>query len=184
LGETMKGIVFTEFLEMVESRFSMQTVEQLIEEADLPSRGIYTAVGTYGFQEMVVLVTHLSRLVEIPVPDLLKEFGRYLLKRFVVKFPHFFEGVSSTLVFLPQVESVVHLEVKKLYPDAELPSFSCVPVKPAQLEMVYRSTRNLPDLAEGLILGCADHFGESLDIQRRNISSGSPAVIFNITVLT
>jgi PleD family two-component response regulator len=40
----MKGIVFTEFLEMVENRFSEHTVDQLIEQVDLPSKGIYTSV--------------------------------------------------------------------------------------------------------------------------------------------
>jgi hypothetical protein len=180
----MKGIVFTEFLEMVENRFSDQTVDQLIEQADLPSKGIYTSVGTYDYQEMVSLVTHLSGLVGIPVPDLLKAFGRYLLNRFVIKFPAFFEGITSTMDFLPRVESLVHLEVRKLYPDAELPTFSCVFPKPGQLEMTYRSIRNLPDLAEGLILGCAEHFGESLNIVKTTVSGDSPAVIFTITALT
>ena len=180
----MKGIVFTEFLEMAENRFSTQTIKQLIEQADLPSKGIYTSVGTYDYHEMVTLVTHLSGLVGNSVPDLLKEFGRYLLKRFAAKFPHFFEGISSTLDFLPRVESFVHLEVKKLYPDAELPTFSCVLPKPGQLEMTYRSTRNLPDLAEGLILGCAEYFGESLAIEKTEVAENPPAVLFAITALT
>ena len=179
----MKGIVFTEFLEMAEDQFSVEIVEQMIEEVDLPSKGIYTSVGTYDYQEMITLVTHLSGLVGIPVPDLLKAFGQYLLKRFVAKFPQFFEGISSTLDFLPRVESFVHLEVKKLYPDAELPTFSCLFPKPGQMEMTYQSKRNLPDLAEGLILGCAEHFGESLAIERTDVAENPPGVIFMITVL-
>jgi hypothetical protein len=31
------------------------------------------------------------------ISDLLKEFGRHLLKRFVSSFPVFFEGIGSTL---------------------------------------------------------------------------------------
>lgn len=178
----MKGIVFTEFLEMVEDRFSAQIVEQLIEQTDLASGGIYTAVGTYNFQEMVALVSRLSDLVGIPVPDLLKTFGQFLLKRFTEKFPDFFKGISSIIEFLPTVESLVHLEVKKLYPDAELPTFSCEFSNSGQLVMIYRSARNLPDLAEGLILGCGEHFRESLGIEKKNISENPPAVQFTITV--
>jgi hypothetical protein len=181
-GGEMKGIVFTEFLEMVEDRFPEQIVEQLIESVDLPSGGIYTSVGTYSFQEMITLVSRLSELVGIPGPDLLRAFGQYLLKRFVEKFPHFFEGITSTLDFLPTVESLVHLEVKKLYPDAELPTFSCEFSNSGQLVMIYRSARNLPDLAEGLILGCGEHFRESLGIEKKNISENPPAVQFTITV--
>lgn len=43
----MKGIIFTEFLEMVEDRFSPEIADRIIEASDLPSRGVYTAVGTY-----------------------------------------------------------------------------------------------------------------------------------------
>ena len=32
----MKGIVFTEFLEMVEDQFGLETVDDIIEAADLP----------------------------------------------------------------------------------------------------------------------------------------------------
>jgi len=43
----MKGIIFTEFLEMVEDRFSPEIADRIIEAADLPSGGAYTAIGTY-----------------------------------------------------------------------------------------------------------------------------------------
>lgn len=176
----MKGVVFTEFIEMVEDRFSIETCERLIEESNLPSNGVYTSVGTYDHNEMVTLVTNLSALVGVPVPDLLKEFGRHLFKRFVTTFPAFFDRITSTFEFLPQVESYVHLEVRKLYPDAELPTFSCDFPRPGQLNMTYRSIRNLPDLAEGLILGCIDHFGEQLEIKRESLPGDPPAVLFTI----
>jgi hypothetical protein len=176
----MKGVVFTEFIEMVEDRFSVETGERLIGESNLPSNGVYTSVGTYDHNEMVTLVTNLSALVGVPVPDLLKEFGRHLFKRFVTKFPGFFDNVTSTFEFLPRVESYVHLEVKKLYPDAELPTFSCDFPQSGQLNMTYRSIRNLPDLAEGLILGCIEHFGEQLEIKRESLPGDPPAVLFTI----
>ena len=58
----MKGIVFTEFLEMVETKFGLETVDNIIENSDLKSEGIYTSVGTYDFNEMVTPVsyTHLT----------------------------------------------------------------------------------------------------------------------------
>ena len=176
----MKGVVFTEFLEMVEDRFSTETADCLIETSNLASKGVYTSVGTYEANEMVTLVGNLSGLVGMPVPDLLKEFGGHLFKRFVVKFPEFFEKITSTFEFLPRVESYVHLEVKKLYPDAELPTFSCVFPGPGQLDMAYRSVRNLPDLAEGLILGCLEHFGEPFELTRKNLQGDPPAVLFSI----
>jgi hypothetical protein len=177
----MKGVVFTEFFEFVEGRFSPDIAEQLIESSDLPSKGVYTSVGTYDHGEMVTLVSNLSMIVEIGVPDLLKEFGKHLLRQFVAKFPAFFDGISSTFEFLPKVDGFVHVEVKKLYPDAELPTFSCVFPSPDQLEMTYESDRNLPDLAEGLIYGCLEHFGEHMKVVRNNVPENSRATLFTIT---
>ena len=43
----MKGIFFTEFLHMVEAQYSVNMVDDIIEAADLPSKGAYTIVGAY-----------------------------------------------------------------------------------------------------------------------------------------
>jgi hypothetical protein len=169
----MKGMVFTEFFELVDAKFSIEVGERLIEMSNLPSQGIYTSVGTYDFQEMVTLVTNLSALSGIPVPDLLKEFGRHLFKYFFFTFPAFFEGIGSSFEFLPRVDDYVHLEVLKLYTDAELPSFSCAMLAPGKMIMTYQSKRNLADLAEGLILECIEHFDESLVVSKE-IGRGEP----------
>lgn len=179
----MKGIVFSEFLNMVDEKFSIEMSERLVDEVKPPSGGAYTTVGTYDAQEIVDLVAKLSEITSISVPDLLKTFGRHLLTRFVEIFPQFFEGVTSTLDFVPMVENYIHLEVKKLYTDAELPSFTCVSPYPGRLEMTYRSASNLPDLAEGLIQGTADHFNERVEIKRESIPGEPLSELFIITKL-
>ncbi|MBT7590015.1 MAG: heme NO-binding domain-containing protein [Candidatus Scalindua sp.] len=179
----MKGIVFSEFLDMVEEKFSIETSERLIDEVKTSSGGAYTTVGTYDSQEIMDMVAKLSEITSISVPDLLKTFGRHMFMRFAETFPKFFEGVTSTLDFLPMVDSYVHLEVRKLYNDAELPSFTCVSPQPGRLEMTYRSARNLSDLAEGMILGTADHFNERIEVKRERIQEDPLAVLFIITKL-
>jgi len=179
----MKGIIFSEFLDMVDEKFSIEMSERLLDEVKPPSGGAYTTVGTYDSQEIVDLVAKLSEITSISVPDLLKTFGHHLLTRFVEIFPELFEGATLTLDFLSMVESYVHLEVKKLYSDAELPSFTCVSPYPGRLEMTYRSSRNLPDLAEGLILGTADHFNERVEVKRESIPEDPSAELFIITKL-
>lgn len=56
----MKGIVFTEFIEMVENRFSADMMDDILDAANTASGGAYTAVGTYDHGEMVALVSALS----------------------------------------------------------------------------------------------------------------------------
>ena len=169
----MKGIVFTEFIEFAEHELGPALIEETIAAQDLPSGGAYTSVGTYDHREMVQLLAALSKAAGTEMSDLLYGFGRYLFSRFVVAYPAFFEGVGSSLDFLERVDSHIHVEVKKLYPDAELPRFECQRPDRDNLILVYSSSRALPDLAEGLIAACGEHFGETLAIMREDLSAGS-----------
>jgi hypothetical protein len=169
----MKGIVFTEFLEMVESKFSPELADSIIEGTELPSGGAYTTVGTYDHSEMIKLVSCLSKETGISTPDLMRAFGLYLFERFYVLFPQYFSGVDSSFHFLEKIDNYIHVEVRKLYPEAELPSFECDTSQPGSLRLTYRSTRPFAPLAEGLIRGCITHFRENADIKVEDLSDGA-----------
>lgn len=173
----MKGVVFTEFLEMAEARFSLGVVDRVLSQANLPSGGIYTSVGTYPHEELVSLLTELSAQTGIAAAGLLKEFGAHLFQRFVETQPALFAEARDAFALLARVDDHIHVEVKKLYPDAELPSIVCSDGGPGRLLLTYRSPRRLADLAEGLIHGCAQHYGEVLTVQREDLSEGEGAVV-------
>lgn len=174
----MKGMVFTEFLEMVEAEFSANMVDDIVAEANPASGGAYTAVGVYDHQELVNMVIALSRHSGIPVPDLVKAFGKHLFKIFSKNYKRFFENVPDAFTFLYGIEEVIHAEVIKLYPDAMLPKFDCKRENDT-LYMTYHSDRHLADLAEGLILGSAEYFGESFDLKRDELDEDS--TLFSLT---
>ncbi|HBR92854.1 MAG TPA: hypothetical protein DEA90_01670, partial [Opitutae bacterium] len=67
----MKGMVFTNFLEMVEERYGIDMVDTIIDASDLPSNGAYTAVGTYPHTEMVSLLISLEKETGVTVSELL-----------------------------------------------------------------------------------------------------------------
>jgi hypothetical protein len=166
----MKGIVFCEFVEMMEQEFSPDMADDIITGAELESGGAYTAVGTYDHHEMLTLVTRLSEKTGAPVPELVKAFGRYLFGRFVELYPVFFKGVDGAFSFLDRIEEHVHVEVKKLYPDAELPTFETSHPDGDTMIMDYRSRRPFADLALGLIEGCITHYGETVDVGVHDLS--------------
>lgn len=168
----MKGVVFTEFLDMVEQRFSADMVDDIIDDAKLPSGGAYTAVGTYPHDEMVALVVALAARSGTAVPDLLRAFGEYLFGRFVKGYPVFFSGHHDAFTFLAGIEHIIHAEVRKLYPDAELPHFEVEHHDDRRLAIVYTSGRHFEDLAEGLILGCIAHFGRPAVLRRETLGEG------------
>ena len=168
----MKGIIFTEFMGLVENAFSLEVLDRIVEEAEVPSGAVYTAVGPYDHRELVSLVVALSKETGVPVPDLVKTYGQHLLGRFVEHYPQFFEGETSTLDFIEKVEGYIHGEVTKLYPEARTPKLHCERHEPGRMSVTYESCRGLADAAEGLILGTAAHFGEDLALSREDLSEG------------
>lgn len=167
----MKGLVFTEFLKMVEETFSLDVVDKIIDAANLPNRGAYTSIGTYDYHELLSMVTHLSQLTGISVPELEMAYGKYLFKSLLSHHKDIVVNAGSCFKFLTFVNDHIHIEVKKLYPDAELPSFSYQMITPNKLILEYHSARPFADLAQGLILGCADYFGETIEIHKENIEA-------------
>ncbi|MGJ8676376.1 MAG: heme NO-binding domain-containing protein [Akkermansiaceae bacterium] len=166
----MKGIIFTEFLTMVEQAHGLDLVDTIIEKSDLPSGGAYTAVGTYPHTEIVSLVVNLSEETQTEVPDLLKAFGQYLFHKLAQYYPAFVDNTSDPLDFLEQVENYIHVEVRKLYPDADLPTFECSrPRSPNELHMVYHSNKHMEDVCEGLIRGSLEHFKSSATVDREKV---------------
>ena len=83
----MKGIVFTEFLEMVEQRFGLEMVDRIIDAAALDNDGAYTAVGTYPCRELLQLVGALAAATATPAPKLVRAFGHHLFGRFREAYP-------------------------------------------------------------------------------------------------
>jgi len=98
----MKGIVFTEFLDMVEQEFGYDTVDQIIQNSDLPSNGIYTAVGTYHHSEIVQLLTNLSKKTDLDPNGLLVSFGGYLFNTFLSQYPHFFKSHTHARLLMTE----------------------------------------------------------------------------------
>ena len=173
----MKGVIFTEFLGLVEEKWDADMVDDIIEACDLPSGGAYTAVGTYDHREIVALVGELSTRSGVPVPDLLQVYGKHLFGTLAKSYPSFVEPRDSALDFLESVESYIHVEVLKLYPDAELPSFDCERISPAELVMIYRSNRHLDDVCHGLIDGALVHFNTTATIERNALPDGTRFLI-------
>ncbi|MCD0460188.1 heme NO-binding domain-containing protein [Roseiconus lacunae] len=164
----MKGIVFTELIEMVETNLGLEIADRMILNANTPNQGAYTSVGTYDHMELIRLVVALSDATQVPVPQLVQAFGKHLFGRFAELYPQFFTGIDSTFEFLPLVESFIHVEVQKLYPDAELPTFRCEQTD-ERFEMTYQSSHPFADLAEGLIQATVEHFGDELKIRRTDL---------------
>lgn len=176
----MKGIVFTEFLDLVENKFGLTLLDELLQKSSLESGGIYTSVGTYNHAEMVELVTNLSELVSLKVEDLLMIYGEHFFSVLHSSYPGFFENMNSCLDFFQAIETYIHPQVLKLYPDAELPRFENNRIDENTLEMLYTSNRKMSAFAHGLMRSTIDHFEEIVEIEIKQMSSDGTKVLFTL----
>ena len=177
----MKGIVFTEFLAMVEEKFGYATVDKIIEESKLPNDGAYSAVGTYNHGELVNLIVALHKESGIPIPDLIRTYGNYFFNVLQSNYGEFINRVPTLFDFLASIHGYIHVEVKKLYPDAELPDFEIIEKTDQKMVMKYTSVRKLSDFAEGLLEKAAAHFNENVVITKSLLNEDGSEVLFEIS---
>jgi hypothetical protein len=171
----MKGMVFVELLRMAEDAFGEAAVDEVLDSAELSTGGAYNAVGNYPCGELMQIVQAFSERSGAPVPELQRLFGHWMLKRFLEAYPGFFAGKADSFQMLEAIEGEVHVEVLKLYPDAELPRFATERLADGGLRLVYRSPRPLVPFCRGLIEACLEHFGETAEIVLVDRSSGAGA---------
>ncbi|MGY6650019.1 heme NO-binding domain-containing protein [Wenyingzhuangia sp. IMCC45574] len=174
----MKGIIFTEFLELVEEKFGLEMVDQIITESELESGGAYTSIGTYEFSEMLQLITSLSKNTSIAADDLLLVFSQHLFKGLTKAHPNLVEHYKDPMILLSSIENHIHVEVQKIYPDAQLPTFEMVSQDENKMEMIYKSDKGLYMLGKGLMEETFKLFGQNAEITYEKLKEDGTEVKF------
>lgn len=174
----MKGIIFSEFLELVENQFGLDVCQAMLDESD--DAGVYTTVGTYDHRYLIKLIVTLSRLTGVSPEQLQEVYGESLFIHLFRSMPELEGSASGTFEFIGKVEEYIHIEVKKLYPDANPPTFKFISKSSAQLVMDYISARCMSHVCLGLIKGCATHFNENIDINMAAQNDDESVVRFKL----
>ncbi len=177
----MKGIIFTEFLELVETKFGLAMVDKIINQSELKSDGIYTAVGTYEFSEMLQLISHLSHNTDISVDDLLLVYSEHLFSALIKSHPNLVDHYKDPMDLLASIENHIHVEVKKIYPEAQLPTFDLESRSEDKMVMVYKSDKALYMLGKGLMLETFKLFKVPVVIDYEKLNEKGTEVRFFIT---
>jgi hypothetical protein len=175
----MKGIVFNLLEEAVSADFGDATWDRLLDEAGLD--GAYTSLGSYDDAEIVKLVDVASKALQIPPQDVLRWFGRRAMPLLVGRYPGFFAGHEGARGFLLTLNSLIHPEVRKLYPGATPPVFDFDTSDSEQLVIGYNSQRKLCALAEGFMQGAAEHYKEQAAVtQSQCMHDGADKCVFHV----
>jgi hypothetical protein len=79
---------------------------------------------------------------------------------------------------LASIENHIHVEVKKIYPDAELPTFEVLEKTKTSLIMIYRSSRAMHHFGLGLMNKTFEHFNGTAKIELEKIREDGTEVKF------
>lgn len=162
----MKGVVFNILNEMIEEKLGLEAWDTLLQATG--EDGLYVATESYHDDRLLSLLGATSEHTNIDVDSLVFSFGEYMLPYFAAHYPRFFENQFSLKTFLLTVDDVIHGEVRKLFPNANLPSFEYEELGDQHLTMLYSSPRKLCRLAEGLISGSAKHFHQEYTLDHQS----------------
>jgi hypothetical protein len=176
----MKGIVFTEFLDLVEDKFGLEVVDKIINASELESEGVYTSVGTYKFSEMLQLLQHLSAHTGISIDDLLLVYAEHFFSVLEDSYPGLLATYKDPIEMISSIENHIHVEVRKIYPDAELPTFEVIEKTENSLVMIYKSSRAMHHFGLGLMNKTFEHFNSTAIIDLEKIKEDGTEVRFII----
>jgi hypothetical protein len=177
----MKGIFFTEFLEMVEKEYGIILTEKIISDLGVGNNGVYEATADYPYDQFVELCELLSSEVGSSVVDLAKNFGEYLFSRLVILFRPSFAGNSSIFDFLGQIDNFIHEKIQESFTTIEIPRFRAIKINDSTFQMSYQTEKLLIHLAIGLFMGCQRFFNEELTLNTEFISEKSKLVCFTLS---
>ncbi|WP_270728202.1 heme NO-binding domain-containing protein [Shimia sp. Alg240-R146] len=166
----MKGVVFVELIRMAESVMGEEAVDDILDKVNLESDGAFSSVGNYPCSELMTLVGAFGAHLNAPVEALQVQFGEWMFERFVEGYPAFFVGKHDGFDMLDSIENEVHVEVRKLYPEVELPTFATERPAEQQLKMVYSSERPLQHFCRGMVEACMTHFGHDFTVDMQEAS--------------
>lgn len=160
----VKGIVFNLFEEVVSHAHGEAAWDELLERTGI--EGAYTSLGNYPDDEFYRLVEAASGAFAMAPREVVRWFGREAQARLAGRYPEFFREHDDTRSFVLTLNDIIHPEVRKLYPGADVPDFDFDTSDPEVLRMRYTSHRKMCAFAEGLIEGAARVYGEVARIRQ------------------
>ena len=160
----MKGIVFNLLEEVVIQEFGPDVWDDLLDEAQVG--GAYTSLGNYPDTDMNALVAAAAAKLGKPPEDVLRWFGQQAMPLLAKRYPSLFVQHTNSRSFVLSVNSIIHPEVRKLYPGADCPFFHFTDTADDGLTIGYESSRDLLALAQGFIEGAAQVYQEEVEIKQ------------------
>ena len=160
----MKGIILNLVEDVVRGEHGDDYWDDVVDSSGLAAS--YTSKGTYPDHEVEVLATVVAERDGGSAHDVIRHVGHAGMASLAMRYPAFFEPHAGLRPFLLALNTTIHPEVRRLHPGAVIPDFEQRFPEPHVIELGYLSERGRCDLAEGLVLGAAEHYGERVVVSQ------------------
>jgi hypothetical protein len=160
----VKGIIFNLAEEVVVREHGDDVWDAVLAGADVS--GSYTSLGSYPDDELMSIVASAARLLGAEKRAVMRHIAKGAIPLLAERYPRFFSPHHDACALVLTLNDIIHPEVRKLYPGADVPTFTYDLHGKDDVTLTYASKRRLCDLAEGFIAGTALHYGQSVMIDQ------------------
>lgn len=155
----MKGVIFKAFEQFVVHGWGEEFYEQLVDATPAAGAGAFVGPGTYPDEVLVAMLTTAAQRLDLPLDVALRQFGRFAFAQLARSLPGCLDGHRHPLTLLRVVDTIIHVEVKKLHPEAAIPRVLVDAHGGDDATLRYESPRRLCPLLLGLVEGAGNAFG-------------------------
>ena len=154
----MKGIIFNIAEAFIRTEYGDEAYDKIVSHSSFQTNEPFVGPGTYPDSDFLEMVGKAISELGLEPAIFLKKFGHFAFFKLAERHPNFLSGMEHPKDFLKTVNDVVHVEVRKLYSQAYLPTFTYADPSEDELVITYHSKRKLYPFMEGLIDGVATYF--------------------------
>lgn len=159
----MHGVIVTELQKYVIARGGVDTWTHVQNRAGLAGN-VYLPVQSYPDNEVLALITAVTKVTHIDGEQVLLDFGKFLVPDLLRIYGVLVPADWTLFDVLVNLETRIHKVVRARDLAATPPHLGIVRNGPTSVVVRYASPRRLCALARGLIAGLAEHYGEQVAI--------------------
>ncbi len=160
----MKGIVFNIFEDFISNTFDLSTYNKVLDESEM-SDHVFVGPESYEDSAFLSLVSSAVKISGLDMDVAVKAFGKFSFGKLVTKLSYITDDYDNPTSLLLDLDRIIHVEVRKLYPGAVTPDFS-PKLEGDYVILNYTSKRQLCGFLEGLLEGMGEFYKVKVEVDK------------------
>ena len=179
----MKGHIFNLFEQFIVETAGAEVYDEIYDRCEFQSDGVFVRPGNYPDADLVELVDRAMDHLGLTAQQGHFEFGEWIFPHLTRLVPGDVVDVGHPKSFLMKLDEIHQVELKKLWPDAQPPKFSCEDTGPDSMAFTYDSPRQMFVLIDGVLRSVANYYSIPMRWKKtfRDSEAGHLTCRFDVT---